>query len=202
MRLPRWLKLMLIGFAVFVVVAVIALVVIVKTLDLDRYARLAIAEVKTLTGRELTVRGKLEVRGFPRLKVIAEDVSFANAAWGSRPEMLKAKRVEGTIALLPLLQRKVQSPASPPPTSSSSSRPTPEEPATGRSTRPRTALPLRQPASTPTSISTSPISRSTAARSRGGTARHARRSGSRCSGCGCPRATSLSTQLSGSSRSR
>ncbi len=108
MRLPRWLKLTLVGFAALVAAAAIALAVLVGTLDLDRFARLAIAEVKTLTGRELAIRGKLEVRVFPRLAVIAEDVSFANAVWGSRPEMLKAKRIEGTVALLPLVQRKVE----------------------------------------------------------------------------------------------
>ena len=55
MRFPRWLKYTLVGFATFVAVAAIALVVVVHTIDLDRYARLAIAEVKTLTGRELSI---------------------------------------------------------------------------------------------------------------------------------------------------
>jgi AsmA family protein len=108
MRLPRWLKYTLAGFAALCAVAAIALAVIVNTLDVDRYARLAIAELKTATGRELTIRGKLNVSLFPRLGIRAEDVSFANASWGSRPEMFRAKQVEAAVALLPLLRRKVE----------------------------------------------------------------------------------------------
>ncbi len=108
MHLPRSLKLTLAGIAALVAIAAIALAVVVHTLDLDRYARLAVAEVKTLTGRELKIRGSLEVSVFPRLALVAEDVSFANASWGSRPEMFKAKRVEGAVALLPLLQRRIE----------------------------------------------------------------------------------------------
>jgi len=108
MRLPRWLKYTLVGFAALLAVAAIAVAVVVQTIDVDRYARLAIAEVKTLTGRELAIRGDLKISVFPRLAVRAEDVSFANAAGGSRPEMVKAKRVDGAVALLPLLRRKVE----------------------------------------------------------------------------------------------
>jgi len=108
MRLPRSLKYALVGFAALVAVAAIALAVVVHTIDLDRYARLAIAEVKTLTGRELAIKGKLQVSLFPRLAVRAEDVSFANPAGASRPEMVKAKRVDGAVALWPLLHRKIE----------------------------------------------------------------------------------------------
>ncbi len=108
MRLTRWLKYTLAGFAVLFAAATAAIVVIVHTIDVDRYAQLAIAAVKTTTGRELAIRGKLDVSLFPRLAVRAQDVSFANAAGGSRAEMIKAKRVDGAVALLPLLRRKVE----------------------------------------------------------------------------------------------
>ena len=108
MRLPRWLKYTLAGFAALFAAVTVAIVVIVNTIDVDRYAQLAIAAVKTTTGRELAIRGKLDITLFPRLAVRAEDVSFANAAGGSRPEMIKAKRVDGAVALLPLLRRKVE----------------------------------------------------------------------------------------------
>jgi len=108
MHLPRWLKYSLAGLAALVAVSGVALVVVAYTIDLDRYARLAIAEVKTLTGRELAIRGKLQVSLFPRLAVRAEDVSFANPAGASRPEMVKAKRVDAAVALLPLLHRRIE----------------------------------------------------------------------------------------------
>jgi AsmA family protein len=108
MRLPRWLKYTLAGLAALFAAVTVAIVVVVNTIDVDRYAQLAIAAVKTTTGRELAIRGKLDITLFPRLAVRAEDVSFANAAGGSRPEMIKAKRVDGAVALLPLLRRKVE----------------------------------------------------------------------------------------------
>ena len=98
MRLPRWLKYTLAGFAALCAVAAIALVVVVQTIDVDRYARLAITEVKTATGRELVIRGKLDVSLFPRLAVRAEDVSFANATWGSRPRAC-SRRSASTVRM-------------------------------------------------------------------------------------------------------
>ncbi len=108
MRLPRWLKYTLAGLAALFAAVTVAIVVIVQTIDVDRYAQVAIAAVKTATGRELAIRGKLDITLFPRLAVRAEDVSFANAAGASRPEMIKAKRVDGAVALLPLIRRKVE----------------------------------------------------------------------------------------------
>jgi len=108
MRIPRPLKYTLAGLAALVAVAIVGGVVLVHTIDVDRYARLAIAEVKVASGRELAIRGSLEVSLFPRLAVRAEDVSFANPAGASRPEMVKAKRVDGAVALLPLLSRRIE----------------------------------------------------------------------------------------------
>ena len=80
---------------------------VVQTIDVDCYARLAIAEVKTVTGRELVIRGKLDVsrsatRGARRGRLVRErNLGFAT-------HMFKAKSVDGAVALLPLLRRKVE----------------------------------------------------------------------------------------------
>jgi uncharacterized protein involved in outer membrane biogenesis len=107
-RLPRWVKLALAAAAGVVVVTVVGVVVVVHTIDLAKYAKLATDEVKAATGRELRIRGKLDLKLLPRLALVAEDVSFANAPWGSRPDMARAKRVEGSVALLPLLRKEVE----------------------------------------------------------------------------------------------
>jgi uncharacterized protein involved in outer membrane biogenesis len=107
-RIPRWLKIALLAAVGVLAAAVAGLGVLVSTIDLGKYARLATDEVKAATGRELRIRGKLDVRLFPRLALVAEDVSFANAPWGSRPDMARAKRVEASVALLPLLRKEVE----------------------------------------------------------------------------------------------
>ena len=105
---PRWLKITLTAAAGVLVAAVIGIVALVYTIDLRKYAKLATDEVKATTGRELRIAGKLDVKLFPRLALVAEDVSFANAPWGSRRDMVRVKRVEGSVALLPLLRKEVE----------------------------------------------------------------------------------------------
>jgi uncharacterized protein involved in outer membrane biogenesis len=107
-RFPSWLKITLLAAAGIFAAAVIGLAVLVNTIDLGKYAKLASDEVRAATGRELRIGGKVDVRLFPRLALVAEDVSFANAPWGSRPDMARAKRVEGSVALLPLLRKQVE----------------------------------------------------------------------------------------------
>lgn len=107
-RLPRWLKLTLLGAAGLFAAAVAGVAILVSTIDLNRYAKLAADEVKAATGRELRIAGKLDVKLFPRLALVAENVSFANAPWGSRPDMARVKRIEGSVALLPLLRKEVE----------------------------------------------------------------------------------------------
>lgn len=107
MNIPRWLKIALLAVVAFVAAVAIGLVVLVNTIDLGRYAKLATDEVKAATGRELRI-GKVDLKIFPRIAVVADDVAFANAPWGSRPEMLRAKRVEASVALLPLLRNEIE----------------------------------------------------------------------------------------------
>jgi hypothetical protein len=100
---PSWLKLALTSVAAIGVFALIGIVVLGYTIDAKRVAALAAGEVRDATGRDLKIGGRLDVSFFPRLAILAEDVSLANAPWGSRPELARAKRVSGSIALLPLL---------------------------------------------------------------------------------------------------
>ncbi|NJN40307.1 MAG: AsmA family protein [Gammaproteobacteria bacterium] len=92
----------LIGSAIAVVVLFAAAFMALSFFDWNKYISLAAAEVKTATGRELRVAGQTEVGLLP-LRLIVDDVSLANATWGSRPQMITAKRVEVRAALLPLL---------------------------------------------------------------------------------------------------
>jgi uncharacterized protein involved in outer membrane biogenesis len=91
--MPRWIKLALAGVTTLIVLAVVGVIVLARTIDVDRYVRLAAEEVKRATGRELQIRGKVGVSVFPALEIVAEDVSLANAPWGSRSEMVRVKRI-------------------------------------------------------------------------------------------------------------
>jgi len=79
--------------------------VAIATLDLNQLVAPVLARIKVVTGREVTVGGRVALRiGFvPR--VVAEDVRVANAPWGTAPYLVTAKRLEMHVALLPLLRR-------------------------------------------------------------------------------------------------
>lgn len=96
-----WLR-VLVGTAIAIVALFVGALVALSFVDWNKYVALAAATVKDATGRELKVGGPIEIGMLPP-RLIADDVSVANAPWGSRPEMIAAKRVEVRAALLPLL---------------------------------------------------------------------------------------------------
>ncbi|HCX68422.1 MAG TPA: hypothetical protein DHK64_13085 [Rhodobiaceae bacterium] len=72
-------------------------------IDLGRFAPQIEAAAGQATGRVLKIEGPLHI-GFSLVPtVVAEDVSFSNAAWGTKPQMLTAEKLEFQVALLPLL---------------------------------------------------------------------------------------------------
>lgn len=102
------LKTVLLVVVGLIVVLIAATVVVVKSIDFNKYKPLIAAQVKAATGRGLTIRGNLDLQlGFSPA-VVAKDVAFANAPWGSRPEMVKLAQFEVEVALLPLIFRQIQ----------------------------------------------------------------------------------------------
>jgi len=89
--------------AVLVVAVVVAGVAIIKSIDFNEYRGLIAEQVKAATGRDVTISGNLDLELSMSPAVAVEGVTFANASWGSRPEMIKLKRFSAEIELLPLL---------------------------------------------------------------------------------------------------
>jgi hypothetical protein len=102
------LKIVLLAMVGVLVVLVVAVVVVLKSIDVNAYKPLIAEQAKAATGRELTIRGNLDLQiGFSPA-VVVKDVAFANAPWGSRPEMVKLAQFEVEVALLPLIFRQIQ----------------------------------------------------------------------------------------------
>lgn len=93
---------MLAGVAIALVVLFAVMLAIIATVDWSKHAATVQAAVKAATGRELVFGGSVKTGIFPP-RLLVEDVAFGNAPWGSRRELVKAKRVEVRTALLPLL---------------------------------------------------------------------------------------------------
>lgn len=96
-------KILIIAAIVFVVLVAGAAAVLM-TLDFNEYKPQIAAEVKKATGRDMKIEGDLRLNLLtlnPGLAV--NGVRFANASWGSRPDMAVIKRFEVKVSVLPLL---------------------------------------------------------------------------------------------------
>src|SRR5690606_22817205 len=102
------IRTILIGIVVIVVGLFVTGYAILKSLDLNDYKDVLEAKVEAATGRELTLNGDIElaISLTPRLSI--SDVTFANAEWGSRPEMVRLERLEAVVDLMPLLSSEVR----------------------------------------------------------------------------------------------
>ncbi len=89
--------------AVVLVAVVVAGVAVLKSMDFNEYRGLIAEQVKAATGRDLTIAGDLRLDISLAPAVAVEGVTFANAPWGSRPEMVTLRRLEVQVELLPLL---------------------------------------------------------------------------------------------------
>ncbi|MEJ2723478.1 MAG: AsmA family protein [Deltaproteobacteria bacterium] len=76
---------------------------ILSRCDVNRLKPLIIEQVKNATGRELKLGGEIVLAIGLRPALVLDGVSFQNAAWASHPQMIKVKRLEMQVALVPLL---------------------------------------------------------------------------------------------------
>ena len=92
---------------VLLVAVVVAAVAVLSSLDFNDYKGEIAAEVKKATGRDLKISGDLKLNISLSPSLYVDGVTFANASWGSRPEMMTLKRLEAEVELLPLLSNEV-----------------------------------------------------------------------------------------------
>lgn len=102
------LKKILIGVVVLLVLVIGGGIAFLKSFDVNQYRGLITEQAKKATGRDLTLGGDLKLEISLTPSVVVENVAFANAAWGSRKEMVKLKRLEAQVELLPLISKQVK----------------------------------------------------------------------------------------------
>jgi uncharacterized protein involved in outer membrane biogenesis len=99
----RKLKWIVMGLVAVLVAVVVAGYVVLSTMDFEDLRETIQAEASAATGRDLVLAGPIDVKVSLRPAVAIDQVTFANAEWGSRPEMVSLERFEVEVALLPLL---------------------------------------------------------------------------------------------------
>ena len=94
--------------AAIIVILIIVVYVFLASYDFNDLKPRITKAVKDATGRELNIGGDIDLAiGFTPSLVLT-NIAFQNAPWGSRPEMVKLKRFEVQVALLPLISRKIE----------------------------------------------------------------------------------------------
>jgi len=83
--------------------AAVAVYATLSSLEFEELRGIAETQVLQMTGRELKVAGPIDLQISLSPAIALDDVSFANAPWGSRPAMVTIKRLELEVALWPLL---------------------------------------------------------------------------------------------------
>jgi AsmA family protein len=91
-----------------IVVVVIGIVIVISQVDVSEYKEQALAQVEKATVRKASIDGDLDLSISLTPAIVAEGVRFANADWGSRPDMATIKRIEVKVALIPLLTGAVE----------------------------------------------------------------------------------------------
>ena len=98
----RWMKILSIVGVLFIAL-IVAGIAILKSMDFNEYKGLIAEKAKEATGRDLKIAGDLNLEISLTPKIAVEGVSFSNAEWGSRPEMVSVKKFAAEMSLLPLL---------------------------------------------------------------------------------------------------
>src|SRR5439155_7624938 len=86
----------------------IAAAIAVATVDLHTLIGPVQARIKGATGRDLAISGPIDLKLSLEPKIVFNDVTFGNAAGSQIAEMVRAKRIEAHVALLPLLSRRFE----------------------------------------------------------------------------------------------
>ena len=102
------LKLFLRVFLALLVLAMGGAWYAISAINPSQLTQLLSSSVKAATGRDLKIAGPVSLSILPSIGVKAEDVSLSNAAWALGSDMIKLKRIDVGIRLLPLLSKRVE----------------------------------------------------------------------------------------------
>jgi uncharacterized protein involved in outer membrane biogenesis len=99
----RWKKPLMLS-AIAVVVLILAAYLVLLSLDFNRFKPQIVQAVKEASGLDMTIHGDIDIGFGLDLRVLIHDIDIRNAAWGSRPEMVRMRRCELNLALLRLIR--------------------------------------------------------------------------------------------------
>jgi len=94
--------------ALAVLLLLVALVQVVKSIEVDHYRGVVAAWVKQKTGRQVSFAGPLTLKFGFRPALVTDGIRLANRPGAANPDMVRLGHVEAEIGLLPLLSGEVR----------------------------------------------------------------------------------------------
>jgi len=104
----RAIKLIFVVLLALAVLLGVAVFIFIRTFDPNSYREFLGKNVEDATGRKLVINGDLQFTVWPNIALSAEDLELGNPPGFDATPMLRAKSVEATIQLRPLLQGDVR----------------------------------------------------------------------------------------------
>lgn len=99
---------LLIFFAALLIILLGVWGTIVFMLDEERLKALAVEQVEQRTGRSLILGGPLELKLFPRIELVAEDVTLQGPPGFDGPDLFTAEAFRMSVALWPLIRGEIE----------------------------------------------------------------------------------------------
>jgi len=97
-----------IGIVGLIVIVIGGVFIAISMVDVNAYRGEIAEAAEQATGRKLVIAGEADLSVSLTPSISVSDVTFANAAWGSRPELAKLKDVSVEVALMPLISGDIQ----------------------------------------------------------------------------------------------
>jgi len=104
----RTLFLILGTVGALVALVFVAVAVAIWRIDPNDFIAPIQARIRQATGRDVAIRGGVELKLSLTPKLVVRDLAVGNAPWGSAPQLLAARELEIEVALLPLLRRRFE----------------------------------------------------------------------------------------------
>lgn len=102
------MKKLMIGLAALVIIVIVALVAVPFLIPVETYKQQIAERTRAATGRTLEIKGNFALSLLPRLELVAEDVSFANAPGATEPNMVTLDSLLVQLQVWPLLSGEIK----------------------------------------------------------------------------------------------
>ncbi|MEQ8495475.1 MAG: AsmA family protein, partial [Gammaproteobacteria bacterium] len=96
------------ALALGVLALVLVGLVVVLTVDVERYKPDVVAAISAATGREFAIDGAIRIRPSLSPTLVVEDVRLANPPWARERDFLRVERVEASVRLGALLRHRIE----------------------------------------------------------------------------------------------